>query len=96
MKTDRILGDPLETRLHAPSKGARRTTGARIGWGGPYYDFRMYLPPHHPEEDTEKQPKQITGTLPLARSHGPPHVQGPKASEGGADRRLRRQGGWKP
>jgi hypothetical protein len=52
MKTVQILGDPLDTRLHAPSAGARRTIGAMIGRGGPYSDFKMSPLPQHPEEDT--------------------------------------------
>jgi hypothetical protein len=30
----------------------------------------MKQPPHHFEEDTEKQAKQRTGTLSLVRGHG--------------------------
>ena len=39
-KTDWIPGDPPDTRLHAPSAGARRTTGTRIGRVGLYSNFK--------------------------------------------------------
>jgi hypothetical protein len=70
--------------------GARRTTKMRIGRREPYSDFNMYPPPHHFEEDTEKQPNQKMGNYLPARGHGPPLR--PKDTGCGADRRLRWRG----
>jgi hypothetical protein len=63
----------------------------RIGREGPYSDFGMCPPSHHPEEDTENNLTK-NQTLPPARGRGLPHLQDPKATRGGAERQLRRRG----
>jgi hypothetical protein len=70
-KTEQIREDPPDTRLHASSASARRTTGTRIGRGGPYSDFRMSPPSHHPEEDTEN---------PKTRNRNPPADEKPRSA----------------
>jgi hypothetical protein len=49
-------------------KYARHITEARIGWEDLILPSKMYLPPHHPEQDTENN---------LKKSENPPAGEGP-------------------
>jgi hypothetical protein len=83
-------GDSPGTRLHAPSASARRTTGARIGWGEFLtwgYSCRLTT-----SKKKLKNSFKRNWISPPARACGMPYLQGPKATGGGADRRHRRRG----
>ena len=63
--------------LRTPSVGARHITGARIGQGGPYFDFRM-SPRLTIPKNTLKLHKTRMETLPPPRGRGLQLLQGPK------------------